>query len=101
VPEEVLYRTSTLIEAFAEIPPAPSFLQDKLFARTITTPNDLVSVEFYRGNQRLTQYCWRFSKGTVVPRDKAQLSLFAPPFINPVRLLTADELYYKNMSAPA
>jgi hypothetical protein len=34
-----------------------------------------------------------------VPREKEQLSLFSPPFIKPVRLLTADELFYK--SAPA
>ena len=46
----------------------------------------------YRGNQRLAPYCSRFSKGTAVPREKVQLSLFSPFFIKPVRLLTADEI---------
>jgi hypothetical protein len=36
-----------------------------------------------------------------VPREKEQLSLFSPPFIKPVRLLTADELFYKSAPTPA
>ena len=58
-----------------------------------------MSVEFYKGNQRLAPYCTRFSKGTAVPREREQLSLFSPPFIKPVRLLTADELFYKSRAA--
>jgi hypothetical protein len=54
---EVLYRTSTLIEAFSQIASAPSFLKYNLFPRTVTSSSDLVSVEFYRGNQRLAPYC--------------------------------------------
>jgi len=97
IPSEALYRTSTLVESFAQLPPAPSFLRDKLFPRIITTASDLVSVEFFRGLQKLAPYCSRFSKGTSVPRERAQLSLFSPPFIKPVRGLTADELFYKGM----
>jgi hypothetical protein len=36
-----------------------------------------------------------------VPREREQLSLFSPPFIKPVRLLTADELFYKSSPTPA
>jgi hypothetical protein len=98
---EVLYRTSTLVDAFAQIPSAPSFLKDRMFPRVVTVANDLVSVEYYRGNQRLAPYCSRHSKGVSVPREKVQLSLFSPPFIKPVRLLTADELFYKSAPTPA
>ena len=101
IPAELLYRTSTLIEAFAQIPSAPSFLKDNLFPRVVTSSSDLVSVEFYKGNQKLAPYCSRFSKGTAVPREKERLSLFSPPFIKPVRLLTADELSYKSAPQPA
>jgi hypothetical protein len=101
VPAEMLYRTSTLIEAFSQIPSAPSFLKDQMFPRTITSSSDLVSVSFYKGNQKLAPYCSRFSKGTAVAREKEQLSLFSPPFIKPVRLLTADELFYKSAPTPA
>jgi hypothetical protein len=31
IPGELLYRTSVLIESFAQIPSAPSFLKDNLF----------------------------------------------------------------------
>ena len=98
---ELLYRTSTLIEAFAQIPSAPSFLKDNLFPKVVTVASDLVSVEFYKGNQKLAPYCSRFSKGTAVPREREQLSLFSPPFIKPVRLLTADEFFSKSAPQPA
>jgi major capsid protein E len=100
IPPELLYRTSTLVETFVQLPAAASFLKDQMFPRTITVASDLVSVEFYKGNQRLAPYCSR-SKGTAVPREKEQLSLFSPPFIKPVRLLTADELFYKSAPTPA
>ena len=78
VPIELLYRTSTLVEVFTQIPTAPSFLKDNLFARTVTVASDLVSVEFYRGTQRLAPYCSRFSKGTAVPREREQTLALHP-----------------------
>jgi hypothetical protein len=36
-----------------------------------------------------------------VPREKEQVQLFSPPFVKPVRLLTADELFYKSAPQPA
>jgi hypothetical protein len=101
IPPEALYRTSTLVEAFAQLPSAPSFLKDKMFPRTVTVASDLVSVEYNRNNVRLAPFVSRFSKGASVPREKVQLSLFSPPFIKPVRLLTADELFYKSAPTPA
>ena len=53
VPSELIYRTSVLIESFAQIPSAPEFLKDNLFPRTVTSSTDLVSVEFYKGSQKL------------------------------------------------
>lgn len=34
-----------------------------------------------------------------MPRERAQLSLFSPPFRRPVRILTADDTFYRNMGA--
>jgi Phage major capsid protein E len=101
IPREMLYRTSTLVEAFAQIPSAPSFLREKMFAKTVTVSTDLMSVEFYKGNQKLAPFVSRYSKGSAIPREKTQLSLFSPPFQKPVRLLTADELFYKSAPTPA
>ena len=101
IPTEALYRTSTLVESFAQIPSAPSFLKDNLFPRSVTSSSDLISVEFFRGNQKLAPFVSRFSKGSAVPREREQLSLFSPPFIKPVRNLTADDLFYRSAPTPA
>ena len=101
IPSELIYRTSVLIESFAQVPSAPSFLKDNLFPRVVTSSTDLVSVEFYKGNQKLAPYCSRFSKGTAVPREREQLQFFSPPFVKPVRNLSADDLFYKSAPAPA
>ena len=95
VPADMLYTTATLIESFKIVPLAPQFLRDRLFPRISETTSDLVAVDFYNGSQKLAPYCSRFAKGTAVPREKTQTNLFSPPFIKPIRNLTADELYYK------
>jgi hypothetical protein len=63
VPLEELYRTSTILEGLATLPPASVFLRDKLFSKVQTSPTDLVSIEFYKGRQKLAPFCSRFSKG--------------------------------------
>jgi hypothetical protein len=77
IPSELLYRTSVLIESFSQVPSAPSFLKDNLFPRTVTSSSDLVSVEFYKGNQKLAPYCSRYSKGTArTARERAAVPIF-------------------------
>jgi hypothetical protein len=101
VPAELLYRTENLVEAFELIPVAPQFLRDKMFPKVATSASDYVSVETYLGSQKLAPYCSRFSKGTAVPREKEQTSIFSPPFIKPVRNLTADEAFFKSPTQSA
>ena len=97
VPLEELYRTSSLLEGFVQIPPAAVFLRDRLFGVVQETEADLVSIEFFRGRQKLAPFCSRYSKGIAVPREKEQLSLFSPPFIKPNRMLHADDLLRRNI----
>ena len=92
---DMLFTTASLIETFRVVPLAPQFLRDKLFPRVSEVASDLVAVDFYSGTQKLA-HCSRFSKGTAVPREKGSTSLFSPPFIKPIRNLTADELFYKS-----
>ena len=80
-----------------QIPPAAVFLRDRLFGNVQETEADLVSIEFYRGRQKLAPFCSRYSKGIAVPREKEQLSLFSPPFIKPNRMLRADDLLRRNI----
>jgi hypothetical protein len=92
-----IYRTSTVLAGMANIPRASVFLRDKLFSRIVTTPTDQVDISFYKGKAKLAPYCSRFSAGTAVPRERQQLRLFSPPFMKPVRTLTADDVFYRSM----
>ena len=96
---DILYTTSSLLESFKVIPPAASFLRDKLFPKTVEASTDQVVVETYNGKSRLAPYCSRFSKGTAVPRELTQTSYFSPPFVKPIRNLTSDDLFYKSAAA--
>ena len=69
VPLEELYRTSSLLSGLVHIPPAAVFLRDRLFGVVQETDSDLVSIEFYRGKQKLAPFCSRYSKGTAVVTD--------------------------------
>lgn len=64
-------------EGLATLPPASVFLRDKLCSRVQTSPTDLISIEFYRGRQKLAPFCSRYSKGIAVARERSQLSLFS------------------------
>ena len=95
-----LYRTSTILAALVNLPRASVFLRDKLFSKVVTSPTDQVDISFYKGKAKLAPYCSRFSAGTAVPRERQQLRLFSPPFIKPVRTLTADDVFYRSMAVP-
>jgi hypothetical protein len=97
MPLEELYRTSALLSGFVQLPPAAVFLRDRLFGGVQETEADLVSIEFYRGRQKLAPFCSRYSKGIAVPREKEALSLFSPPFVKPNRMLHADDLLRRNI----
>jgi hypothetical protein len=101
IPAELLYGTSTLVESFAQVAPPPSFLKDNLFPRVVTSSTDLVSLEYFKGNQRLAPFVSHYSKGSAIPREREQLSLFSPPFIKSVRNLTSDDLFYRSAPTPA
>ena len=93
IPLEQLYRTSSLLEGFAQIPSAPTFLRDRSFQpRLEETETDMVEIEFYRGRKSSHHFAARYSKGTAVPREKTRLSMFSPPFLKPNRMLHADDL---------
>jgi hypothetical protein len=95
-----IYRTSTILAAMSNLPRASVFLREKLFSKVVTTLTDQVDISFYKGKAKLAPYCSRFAVGTAVPRQRQQLRLFSPPFMKPVRTLTADDLFYRSMSVP-
>jgi hypothetical protein len=94
-----IYRTSTILTGMANLPRASVFLRDRLFSKVVTAPTDQVDISFYKGKAKLAPYCSRFSVGTAVPRERQQLRLFSPPFMKPVRTLTADHVFYRSMTS--
>jgi hypothetical protein len=88
------------MEAFTEMIPAPSFLRDKLFGITSTTTANQILVDFYYGDQLLAPFCARHKVGIVVPRNRYRSSLFEPGLIRPVRVLSADDTYYRQPGEP-
>ena len=95
-----IYRTSSILAGIESVPRASVFLRDKLFSKKVTVPSDQVDISFYKGRARLAPYCSRFAVGTAVPRERQQLRLFSPPFMKPVRTLTADDVFYRSMGGP-
>ena len=77
VPAEMLYRTSTLIEAFSQIASAPSFLKDQMFPRVVTTSSDLVSVELQRKSEARAILLALQQRHGRAPREGATLALLA------------------------
>jgi hypothetical protein len=99
VPEELFYRTSTLIDSFAAVPPAPVHLRDRLFSKTFESETDYVNISTYRARQKLSPFVSRYSKGFAVAREVSKLSTFSPPFQKPIRHLSADDLFYRGQTA--
>jgi hypothetical protein len=46
IPLEALYRTSSILEALINLPPAGAFLRDTLFTKVFTTEVDLFTGGF-------------------------------------------------------
>jgi hypothetical protein len=99
VPEEFFYRTSTLIDSFSAIPPAPVHLRDRLFSKVFESETDLVNISTYRAKQKLSPFVSRYSKGFAVPREISKLSTFSPPFQKPIRNLSADDLFFRGQQS--
>ena len=99
IPE--IYRTTVIMEASINLPPASVFLRNKLFSTSVTSPTDMVALDYYNGTTKLAPFVARLKKGIAVPRERVKTSFFSPPFIKPVRPLSADDLFYRSMGTSA
>jgi len=90
-----------MLEAMVNFPPASVFLRNKLFSTQVTSPTDQVALDYYNGTTRLAPFVARLKKGIAVPRERVKTSFFSPPFIKPVRPLSADDLFYRSMGVSA
>ena len=95
-----LYRTSTVLAGMINLPRSSVFLRDKLFSKVVTAPTDQVDISFYKGKAKLAPFVSRYSAGSASPRERQQLRLFSPARLAPVRILSADDVFYRSMSVP-
>jgi hypothetical protein len=89
---ELLYDTLAILEGTANVPTAPTFLKQSLFAIDETTPADAVLIDSYRGSNRLAPFVAKRKRGIKVLREPFQTSSYKPPRIAPVKDLHADDL---------
>jgi hypothetical protein len=89
---DYLYDTATILAATSNIPSAPTFLKQSLFAIDETTTADTVFVDTYRGNNKLAPYVAKRKRGIKVLREGIATSSYTPPRLAPVKDLRADDL---------
>jgi len=90
---EHLLRAGVLIAAMENWTSAPRHLKDVMFSQVLTTKRDYVWVDYSRRNSKLAPFVSQYAKGSSVPRERHKSSIFHPPHINPVRVLTADDMF--------
>ena len=84
----------------ANLPRASVFLRDKLFRKSSPLPPIRWTFRSTKGRRSSLPIVRDSSAGTAVPRERQQLRLFSPPFMKPVRTLTADDVFYRSMGIP-
>jgi hypothetical protein len=84
---------ATLIGAMRLFTSAPSHLKNVMFPDVITTRGDMCWVDYWRGNSKLAPFVSQYAKGSSVPRERFKSSVFSPPHVKPVRVLTADDMF--------
>ena len=85
-------RDALLLSATANIPSAPTFLKQSLFAADETTTADSVIVDSYRGSNKLAPFVAQRKRGIRVTREPIATTSYTPPRIAPVKDLRADDL---------
>jgi hypothetical protein len=91
--EPGVWDTVTLMEAWEQMFPAPSFIRDNLFPQTQTTSANTVYIDYWRESLKLAPWVSPIVRGRVVERDKARTSAFAPPYLKPVRPMHPHDLW--------
>ena len=95
-----IYRTSTILGERENLPRASVFLRDKLFSGGGHRSNRPGGHQFLQGQSQarpLLQPIRRWDRGST---RASTIAVVSPPFMKPVRTLTADDVFYRSMSVP-
>ena len=91
--DDSIYDSAVILSATANIPSAPTFLKQSLFAVDETTTADSVIIDSYRGSNKLAPFVASRKRGIKVTREPIATTFsYTPPRIAPVKDLRADDL---------
>lgn len=87
-----IFDTRTMLEAVEQMHPARRFLQDTFFGRVETFPTKTVDIDIVKGQRKMAPFVHPNLPGSVSTRDGYQSSTYVPPYIQPKRPTTAEQI---------
>lgn len=72
-----------------------TYLRDTFFKNRVTSPNNIVDVEFRKGHRKLAPFVHEKIGGKVVENTGYQTKTFSPPLVAPDKVTTAFDLAKK------
>lgn len=87
-----LFDTRTMLAALEQMLPAQSFLLDTFFRITETSQTRYVDIDVIKGKRRLAPFVNPRLEGKMVEKRVYQTFTYAPPYIKPKMITTAEEI---------
>lgn len=87
-----IFDTRTMLEAVEQMVPARRFLQDTFFGRVETFPTKTVDIDIVKGQRKMAPFVHPNLPGNISTREGYQTSTYTPPYIQPKRVTTAENI---------
>ncbi|MDP5277149.1 major capsid protein [Chengkuizengella axinellae] len=92
-----VYDPRTMLEAIKQMKPVRTYLKDTFFTTTRTFTTEKVDVDYYKGRRKMAPFVSPRIAGKVMEREGFNTKTFAPPMIQPERVITAEDLTQRTM----
>lgn len=94
-----LFDTRTMIQALDQRLPPISFLRDFFFSKEVNTSiSKYVDIDVFKGKRRLAPYVNPRMEGKLVERIGFKTFTYAPPYVKPKMVTTAQDFLKRNMN---
>ena len=92
-----LFDTRTMLAALEQMLPAQSFLLDTFFRTVETSQTKYVDIDIQKGKRRLAPFVNPRLEGKVIEKRGFQTFTYAPPYIKPKMVTTAEEILKRQL----
>jgi hypothetical protein len=86
-----LYDTRRMLGVLEQIPPAPTFLRNTFFRKTIQSDTDTVDIDIVKGGRRVVPYVRPVQEGVVMEKGDFTTRSHKLPYIKVKRMTEADK----------